>query len=154
MRILLSKHQTPARSDFLKNFPFSNIRDKQINVLNDISDAYNSDYKDIILEAPTGIGKSPVALAVGMTLGSSYICTATKDLQTQYSRDFQHVKAAKGKNNFPCLVKEDFIRNGTYKCGSCYNSSDVNECYHTTVEYGPCMTDTAANIELLQKTIK
>jgi ATP-dependent DNA helicase DinG len=92
-------------------------------------------------------------------LGSSYICTATKDLQTQYSKDFPYLKVAKGKNNFACLVKEDFIRNGIYKCGSCYNSSEVNECYHTTVEYGPCMTDDplrvlAASIERLQKTIK
>jgi len=74
-------------------------------------------------------------------LGSSYICTATKDLQTQYSKDFPYLKVAKGKSNFACLVKEDFIRNGTYRCGSCYNSSDADECYHTTVEYGPCMTD-------------
>ena len=38
------------------------------------------------------------------------------------------------------MVKEDFIRNGIYKCGICA-SSDINECYHTTVEYGPCITD-------------
>jgi ATP-dependent DNA helicase DinG len=74
-----------------------------------------------------------------MTLGSSYICTSTKDLQTQYSRDFPYLKVAKGKNNFACLVKEDFIKNGTYKCGICI-SDNVNECHHTTVEYGPCMT--------------
>ena len=40
-------------------------------------------YKYIVLEAPTGFGKSPVAIAVGRTLGTSYICSATKDLQTQ-----------------------------------------------------------------------
>ena len=73
-------------------------------------------------------------------MGSSYICTSTKDLQTQYSKDFPYLKVAKGKSNFACLVKEDFIRNGTYRCGSCA-SSDADECYHTTVEYGPCMTD-------------
>jgi ATP-dependent DNA helicase DinG len=81
-----------------------------------------------------------VAIAVAMTLGSSYICTSTKDLQTQYSRDFPYLKVAKGKNNFACLVKEDFIKNGTYKCGICI-SDNVNECHHTTVEYGPCMTN-------------
>jgi Rad3-related DNA helicase len=43
-------------------------------------------------------------------------------------------------NNFPCLVKEDFIKNGTYRCGVCV-SDDVNGCYHTTVEYGPCMSN-------------
>jgi Rad3-related DNA helicase len=109
-------------------------------VLNEICAGFASDYKYILLEAPTGFGKSPVAIAIALTLGSSYICTSTKDLQTQYSRDFPYLKVAKGMSNFPCLVKEDFINNGTYRCGVCV-SDDVNECYHTTVEYGPCISN-------------
>ena len=136
-----NSHQSLTISELIKNFPFTSQRNNQEKVLNEICNTFNSGYKYIILEAPTGFGKSPVAIALALALGSSYICTATKDLQTQYSNDFPYLKAAKGKNNFPCLVKEDFIRNGIYKCGSCYNTSDVNECYHTTVEYGPCMTD-------------
>ena len=27
-----------------------------------------------------------------------------------------------------------------YQCGICI-SDNANECYHTTVEYGPCMTN-------------
>ena len=127
-------------SELIKNFPFPSQRHNQEKVLNEICNAFNSGYKYVILEAPTGFGKSPVAIAVALSLGSSYICTSTKDLQTQYSKDFPYLKVAKGKNNFACLVKEDFIRNGTYRCGSCA-SSDADECYHTTVEYGPCMTD-------------
>jgi ATP-dependent DNA helicase DinG len=93
--------------------------------------------KYILLEAPTGFGKSPVAISVALTLGTSYICTSTKDLQTQYARDFPFLKVAKGKNNFICAVKEDFIRNGTHKCGTCLS----NECYHTSADYGPCMSN-------------
>ncbi len=81
-----------------------------------------------------------MAIAVAMTMGSSYICTSTKDLQTQYSRDFSFLKVAKGANNFRCLVKEDFIKNKTYRCGVCA-SDDIDECRHTSVEYGPCMTN-------------
>ncbi len=109
-------------------------------MLDDICNAFNSGYKYIILEAPAGFGKSPVAIATALSLGSSYICTATKDLQTQYSKDFPYINVAKGKNNFPCLVKQDFIREGTYRCGICV-SDNPDECYHTTVEYGPCVTD-------------
>ena len=127
-------------ASLINNFPFTSQRYNQTAVLNQICDAFNSGYKYIILEAPTGFGKSPVAIAVAMTLGSSYICTSTKDLQTQYSRDFPYIKVAKGKNNFSCLVKQDFIRNGIYQCGICV-SDNANECYHTTVEYGPCMTN-------------
>ena len=121
--------------DFIKNFPFPTLREKQSFVLNQIGSAVDSGYKYIILEVATGFGKSPVAIAVALTLGSSYICTSTKDLQTQYSTDFPFVNPAKGKNNFSCAVKDDFIKNGTYKCGLCVSNS-VNECYHTTVDYG------------------
>jgi ATP-dependent DNA helicase DinG len=127
-------------TDFVKNFPFVHRRESQTYVINEICEALNSGYKHILLEAPTGFGKSPVAIAVAMTMGSSYICTSTKDLQTQYSRDFSFLKVAKGANNFRCLVKEDFIRNKTYRCGIC-SSDNIEECRHISVEYGPCMTN-------------
>jgi ATP-dependent DNA helicase DinG len=117
--------------ELIKNFPFPALRERQSYVLNEIGTAFDSGYKIILLEAPTGFGKSSVAIAVALRLGSSYICTSTKDLQTQYSRDYPFLKAAKGKNNFPYLVKDDFIRNETYKCGLCVS----------TVDYGPCMSN-------------
>jgi ATP-dependent DNA helicase DinG len=135
-----SHTQSLSISNLINNFPFVTQRNNQASVLNHICNAFNSGYKYVILEAPTGFGKSPAAIAVALTLGSSYICTSTKDLQTQYSRDFPYLKAAKGKNNFTCLVKEDFVKNNTYQCGICI-SDNANECYHTTVEYGPCMTN-------------
>ena len=131
-----------SKSDLVKNFPFSTQRENQKRVLEEILAAFNSGYRHIVLEAPTGFGKSAVAITLALSLGSSYICTSTKDLQTQYSNDFPYVRAAKGKNNFPCLLKQDFVDNGTYQCGIC-TSSDPNECYHTTVEYGHCMADEA-----------
>jgi superfamily II DNA or RNA helicase len=43
--------------ELLKNFPFPNLRESQFHVLNEIANALASDYKYIILEAPTGFGK-------------------------------------------------------------------------------------------------
>jgi superfamily II DNA or RNA helicase len=80
-----SHSQSLTISNLINNFPFTSQRYDQTTVLNQICAAFNSGYKYIILEAPTGFGKSPVAIAVARTLGSSYICTSTKDLQTQYS---------------------------------------------------------------------
>jgi ATP-dependent DNA helicase DinG len=146
----MSRTQSINVSELTRNFPFSQRRQKQDYVLNEICEALNSGYKYIILEAPTGFGKSPVAVSLALTLRSSYICTSTKDLQTQYAKDFPYLKTAKGKNNFPCLVKEDFIKSGNYRCKICFlpmvtNQQGTirtnNECKHTTVEYGPCMTD-------------
>jgi len=136
-------------SNYIKNFPFPTLRDKQSYVLKEIDAAFTSGYKHIVLEAPTGFGKSPVAIATALTLGSSYICTSTKDLQTQYARDFPFVRIAKGKKNFTCEVKDDFIRNDTYKCKSCglgtlghaFRGRGRTTCFHTSVEYGPCMSD-------------
>jgi ATP-dependent DNA helicase DinG len=150
----MSKTQSVSASEVTRNFPFPERRHRQDNVLREICDAFNAGYKWIILEAPTGFGKSPVAVSLALTLGSSYICTSTKDLQTQYAKDFPYLKVAKGKNNFACLVKEDFIRNGSYRCKICFSpivtsqrtsvekdDIAISECKHATVEYGPCMTD-------------
>src|SRR5215472_13725728 len=126
-------------SDYIKNFPFPTLRDKQSYVLKEIDAAFTSGYKHLVLEAPTGFGKSPVAISTALTLGSSYICTSTKDLQSQYARDFSFVRVAKGKSNFTCEVKDDLIRNRTYKCNPC--GLRMSACPHTSVEYGPCMSD-------------
>ena len=127
-------------NDYLSNFPHNVFRNNQDQVIKQICDAFNSGYKCIILEAPTGFGKSAIAITIARTLGSSYICTATKDLQTQYTHDYKFLKVAKGKSNFQCRVKEDFIDAGKYLCASC-NSGTENECKHTSCEYGPCLSD-------------
>jgi ATP-dependent DNA helicase DinG len=127
-------------NDYLSNFPHMAFRNNQDQVIRQICDAFNSGYKCIILEAPTGFGKSAIAITIARTLGSSYICTATKDLQTQYTHDYKFLKVAKGKRNFQCRVKEDFIEAGKYLCTSC-NSGVENECKHTSCDYGPCLSD-------------
>lgn len=145
----------------IKNFPLPSLRERQGNVLKEIAAVFDSGYKYIILEAPTGFGKSPVAISTALTLGSSYICTSTKNLQTQYTRDFPFVRIAKGKNNFRCEIKDDFIKEGTFRCKVCNGGGNNNGdngnsnsngngngnglqagcCRHTSVEYGPCMSD-------------
>jgi hypothetical protein len=57
--------------DLLKNFPFPTKRESQSGVSNQIGTAFDSGYKYIVLEAATGFGKSPVAIATARTLGTS-----------------------------------------------------------------------------------
>ncbi|MGA9151213.1 MAG: hypothetical protein WBZ36_11595 [Candidatus Nitrosopolaris sp.] len=99
-------------SKYIENFPFSQLREKQSFVLQEIDTAFAAGYKHIILEAPTGFGKSPVAVACALTLGSSYICTSTKNLQTQYTRDFPFIRTAK-------LPREDASRIITDRLNKC-----------------------------------
>ena len=61
--------QTSAVDDYIKNFTFPTLRERQSYVLNEIAAAFSSGYKYIILEAPTGFGKSPVAIAALTALG-------------------------------------------------------------------------------------
>jgi hypothetical protein len=136
----INKMSSSKVSKYVKNFPFPTPREKQSSVLKQIDTALASGYRPIILEAPTGFGKSAVAISVALTLCTSYICTSTKDLQTQYARDFPFLKVAKGKNNFICAVKEDFIRNGIHKCGLCV-PNNTNECDHTSADHGPCISN-------------
>ena len=103
----------------------------------------STQYKYIVLEAPTGFGKSAVAVTLARALGSCYICSATKDLQTQYTQDFPFLRSIKGMANFDCLVKEDLIFNNAYGRIECNisgdrNSGSVNDCKHTSVNYGGC----------------
>ena len=100
-------------------------------MLAEIESAIKSGYRQIFLEAPTGFGKTPVAIAMAQYLGSSHICTATKDLQTQYRRDFPFVVEVKGRGNFACIVKEDMGLDESCDYGPCVKD-DAYDCVYKT----------------------
>jgi len=58
----LSNEQRTSADDFHKNFPFQILLERQSYDLKEIDVALASGYRYIILEAPTGFGKSPVAI--------------------------------------------------------------------------------------------
>jgi Rad3-related DNA helicase len=116
-------------------FPLKKIRNNQEKVLDEIEEAIKSNIKYIFLEAPTGFGKSPIAITLASFLGSSHICTSTKDLQNQYSMDFNFVKEAKGKRNFPCILKENEGVHETCEYGPCQKQEDFDCLYKTKLSY-------------------
>ena len=107
------------------------MRDKQEKILGEIEQAIKSGFKNIFLEAPAGFGKSPVAIALARYLGSSHICTATKDLQAQYSRDFPFIREVKGKSNFICIIKDEMGLDETCNYGPCLKD-DGYDCIYKT----------------------
>lgn len=89
---------------FLDNFPLKySPRKTQKDVINKIESAVKSGYKNILLCVPTGVGKSHIAVTVAKSLGTSFIVTAQKILQDQYTNDFNFIYPMKGKPNFPCI---------------------------------------------------
>lgn len=101
-------------------------RNTQIKLINKINLAINEGYKNIILEAGTGIGKSAIATTLANMYDDSYILTMTKQLQEQYLDDFgEMLVEIKGKGNYKCNYKGncDFCIRAEYNIARC---SDCN----------------------------
>ena len=102
-----------------------NPRNSQIKLINKINYAINKGYKNIILEAGTGIGKSAIATTIANMYDDSYILTMTKQLQEQYLDDFREMLVEiKGKSNYKCNYKGtcDFCIKAEYnlkRCDTC-----------------------------------
>ena len=91
--------------DIIENFPFDEPRLGQLDIIQDIHDAIRKGYKYIILEAGTGTGKSAIATTLAKMYESAYILTMTKQLQAQYSNEFEF-PLVKGRSNFACLHEQ------------------------------------------------
>jgi Rad3-related DNA helicase len=69
--------------------------------------------RNIIADAPTGIGKSLIAIQIGINLerpGTVFVVTPTKDLMKQYERDYGNLKEVMllaGKNEYKCQANPD-----------------------------------------------
>lgn len=91
-------------STILEYFPREfEPRQVQIDILRAIEEQLKSGYKTIVLSAPTGVGKSLIAATLARYYGKSFVITASKQLQDQYSRDLPFFNPVKGKSNFACL---------------------------------------------------
>ena len=103
-------------------FPYENFRDGQYQTINEITEAIESDYEHIIVDAPTGFGKSAVVRCVNDMLidtgeYSSFILTATKNLQNQYWKDckdstFADYEVLMGRGNYMCHLTGKSCENG------------------------------------------
>jgi Rad3-related DNA helicase len=85
------------------NFPFE-FRGNQSDVLNQIGKALaDPKIKFVVVQAPTGTGKSPLAMACARSVPKTYLMTPRKSLQDQYARDFiQYFSDLRGRGNYAC----------------------------------------------------
>ena len=83
------------------------IRLIQKEILEEISNELDKGTKFIIIEAPTGVGKSDVNVTAALYQKGGTILTTQKILQDQYEESFKFVRKVKGKNHFPCHQKKD-----------------------------------------------
>lgn len=97
----------------LKSFPFP-FRGNQKWTMEQIADAINRhEIKYIVIAAPTGSGKSPIAIALANSITDSFILTSNKILQDQYVRDFDdYLSDMRGRSNYRCT------KHPGYNCGN------------------------------------
>ncbi|MBQ2830942.1 helicase C-terminal domain-containing protein [Methanobrevibacter sp.] len=107
------------------SLPKYSPRNSQIKLINQINFAIGEGFKNIILEAGTGIGKSAIATTLANMYDDSYILTMTKQLQEQYLDDFGDMLVEiKGRGNYKCNYKGscDFCIKAEYnlrRCSDC-----------------------------------
>jgi Rad3-related DNA helicase len=87
-----------------KHFPLDEFRPGQKECIEAILTAFNEGKRFVVLEAPTGSGKSVIGMTVAKFFRDSYYLTIQKILQDQLSKDFSDdaTKCLKGRNAYPC----------------------------------------------------
>ena len=117
---------------FKEIFPFEEAREGQREIIESIIKHYKSGKKYVVLNAPTGIGKSAIGYAVSKYFGTAYIMTSQKILQEQYYNDFG-IPYVLGKANYKCQINKQLTCDfgdcfGHFKCYNCPFVTDRDKC--------------------------
>jgi ATP-dependent DNA helicase DinG len=120
-------NKQPKISEF---FPFPEIRPAQEEALSAIERAYANQKKFVVLEVPTGGGKSGIAIAAAQWAkavlgGGTYILSPQKTLTAQYLDGFSQVgiRELRGRNSYECV---DFSTD--CERGAVLRGKDENAC--------------------------
>jgi ATP-dependent DNA helicase DinG len=94
---------------------FTELRPHQVVAIREILEAYETGADVVILDAPTGTGKTIIAEVVRFYIDkkATYICN-DKALQDQFVRDFHYAKLLKGRSNYPTQ-----LGGGMVTCNDC-----------------------------------
>jgi ATP-dependent DNA helicase DinG len=90
----------------LREHFYGTPREIQIQALQHIEEALSNGYRNIVISAPTGVGKSYIAVCLALAFKEADILTATVQLQEQYLRDFKFIRPLMGRKNFTCPIYE------------------------------------------------
>jgi len=121
MRNLLSQYQgifnlEVIQKEVQKCFPFDKFFEGQEEAIIHCVDAFmNRGAKHVILEAPTGVGKTLIAYTIHRVISKlttsqrfrTTVTTTTKGLQAQYEKD-THAYDLKGKKNYQCPYGQEY----------------------------------------------
>jgi len=114
-------------------FPGSEFRKGQKDAVEAVEDAFSRGYKYVILEAPTGTGKSFIGATFANASKSTHMLTIQKILQDQYKKDFPDFYVIKGRGAYECLKEEGV----SCAKGPCQRSKKVSceDCLYKIAKY-------------------
>ena len=120
-----------SSEEVISLFPSDKFRKYQKEVLKKINDSFNSGVRCILLEAPTGFGKSIVNVTMCRAYEPAFYATPQLNLIDQMKRDRYiglHLTEIKGRRNYYCVY--DPI--ATCDVGLCYRQAGF-DCKKTEV---------------------
>lgn len=95
------------------------VRPHQLQAVDEIVAAYKAGTKMVVLDAPTGSGKTLIAELVRQRVAAggrtSYVCSSLT-LQDQFAKDFPDAAVIKGRDNYPTVY-------GAHKASDCQGVS-------------------------------
>jgi ATP-dependent DNA helicase DinG len=87
---------------------FEDARPEQQQVIPAVAKVLRQGYKNIIIESPTGSGKSAFSMVLPKMFGSdkksSYVLTHLKGLQAQYLAEMPFMESIMGRGNYSCKL--------------------------------------------------
>jgi hypothetical protein len=99
-------YRLPSPAGRTIGFPFPEARVGQLEAVDQVLDAFAAGY-DVLLDAPTGAGKSPIEIGVVTQFESAYLLIGRNDLVDQWEGDFEKFGAIgfyKARQRFDCEV--------------------------------------------------
>ena len=116
---------------FTSVFPKPSFREHQREALESIQDGFEDGSRVVVLEAPTGAGKSPLCVAASNAFGSAYLTTPLISLMGQYEQDdFPEVKYFKGRSRYDCPASiDDSCATGPCRTKTCGNGRVQRDCF-------------------------
>lgn len=122
-----------ALNPLLRDLPLwvSAFRPQQIDAVMQVLDAFDSGKQVVVLDAPTGTGKTLIAETVRkmMRAEAVYVCSS-KGLQDQFVNDYPYASVIKGRSNYPTELRaREFSDDWTsVSCADCQWSKSHPAC--------------------------
>lgn len=120
----------------------SDFRDEQLIATERICRAFNQGVRLVLLDGPTGVGKSLIPEMVRRQMmfeSSLYVCSGL-ELQTQVGEDFPYMVDVRGRDNYPTeLFRQEFNQRGLDRisCADCTYFKDKGCKFCSGIDHCP-----------------